>query len=79
MGDDRLSAVRSFIGRRAGDVEIDNDQDIFASIGLSSLFAIQLVAWIERTYDIPMKAGDLDIANFRTVNSVVRFINSHIS
>jgi acyl carrier protein len=32
--------------------------------------------WVERTFGITVHPTDLDIENFRTVNHVVRFVES---
>ncbi|KXK59674.1 methoxymalonate biosynthesis protein [Micromonospora rosaria] len=43
------------------------DADLFASGGLSSLFAMELVVHLERTYGIAIRGTDLRLENFRTV------------
>ncbi|MFJ4921618.1 acyl carrier protein [Streptomyces sp. NPDC088725] len=43
------------------------DADVFGSGGLSSLFAMELVVHLERTYDISIRGADLRTENFRTV------------
>ncbi|MGW9209733.1 acyl carrier protein [Embleya sp. NPDC055664] len=43
------------------------DADVFGPGGLSSLFAMELVVYLERTYDIAIRGADLRMDNFRTV------------
>ncbi|MFG2176452.1 acyl carrier protein [Streptomyces niveus] len=43
------------------------DADVFGSGGLSSLFAMELVVHLERSYDIAVRGADLRMDNFRTV------------
>ncbi|OKI43173.1 methoxymalonate biosynthesis protein [Streptomyces sp. TSRI0281] len=43
------------------------DADVFGSGGLSSLFAMELVVHLERTYGIAIRGSDLRMENFRTV------------
>ncbi|MDG9708982.1 MULTISPECIES: acyl carrier protein [Streptomyces] len=76
MTDDITKTVRSFIGEHVQDGEPGDDHDIFATGSVSSLFAVQLVMWVERTFGITVHPTDLDIENFRTVNHVVRFVES---
>ncbi|MER5513305.1 MULTISPECIES: acyl carrier protein [Streptomyces] len=76
MTDDIAKIVRTFIGEHVRDTELGDDHDIFATGSVSSLFAVQLVMWVERTFDIAVHPTDLDIENFRTVNHVVRFVES---
>ena len=73
---DHVSIVREFIRKHVQGVELADDQDIFATAGVSSLFAVQLVVWVERTFGISVRPADLDIDNFRTVHDVARFVSS---
>ncbi|MEV6684105.1 acyl carrier protein [Streptomyces sp. NPDC051130] len=74
MADDLIKTVRGFIAENVRDTELTDDHDIFATGSVSSLFAVQLVMWVERTFGIRVQPADLDIENFRTVNDVVRFV-----
>jgi acyl carrier protein len=68
-----LATIRAFFAEAADRVP-DPDQDIFASGVVTSLFALQLVAFVERTFDIAVEPEDLDLANFRTINAVAAFV-----
>jgi len=50
------------------------DTDLFASGGLSSLFAMQLVVHLEKTFDLSIRGSDLRLENFRTVNAMVGLV-----
>lgn len=51
------------------------DDDNFFELGIvSSLFAMELVTHLEKTYKVTFEDDDLDIANFRSINSIVRFL-----
>ncbi|MEV6808868.1 acyl carrier protein [Streptomyces sp. NPDC051132] len=76
MTDDILKTVRSFIGEHVRDAELGDDHDIFATGSVSSLFAVQLVMWVERTFGVTVNPADLDIENFRTVNHIARFVET---
>lgn len=67
-------AVREFIGRVLRVPELDGDEDIFASGLANSLFAMQLVQYVELEFGITVESEDLDIENFKTVNSLARFV-----
>ncbi|WP_439678342.1 acyl carrier protein [Embleya sp. MST-111070] len=43
------------------------DADVFGPGGLSSLFAMELVVYLEHTYDIAIRGADLRMDHFRTV------------
>ncbi|MHC4213506.1 MAG: acyl carrier protein [Planctomycetota bacterium] len=54
---------------------LGDDDDIFARGFVDSIFAIQLVCFIEETFNIKVGDADLDIDNFSSVNRIVAFVN----
>ncbi|WP_329101074.1 acyl carrier protein [Micromonospora sp. NBC_01699] len=50
------------------------DTDLFATGGLSSLFAMQLVVHLETTFGISIRGADLRLDNFRTVDNMVALV-----
>ncbi|WP_130797128.1 acyl carrier protein [Streptomyces otsuchiensis] len=50
------------------------DTDLFASGGLSSLFAMELVVHLEKTFGISIRGADLRLDNFRTVTSMTALV-----
>lgn len=52
----------------------DVDTDLFASGAVSSLFALQLVMALEKTFDITVAGDDLKLDNFRTVTAMVALV-----
>ena len=56
---------RSFDGRTVGD-----EDDIFALGFANSLFAMQLVAFVEGHFRIDIDSDDLEIENFRSVAAI---------
>jgi len=56
---------RSFDGRAVGD-----EDDIFALGFANSLFAMQLVAFVEGHFRIDIDSDDLEIDNFRSVAAI---------
>ena len=69
--------VRKFIDEQVGADAPDafsNDADIF-KLGLaSSLFAMQLVSFVESEFAIDVANEDLTVENFCSVSNIVRFI-----
>jgi acyl carrier protein len=55
-------------------VEVGDNEDIFAMGLVNSLFAMQLVLFVEKTFAIKVENEDLDYDNFRTLNAIVGFI-----
>jgi methoxymalonate biosynthesis acyl carrier protein len=52
--------------KRDWDVEVD----LFTSGAVSSLFAMELVVFIETTFDVAIEGPDLSLDNFRTVRAM---------
>ncbi len=67
-------AIRAFINRSINLEGFDNNADLFESGIVNSLFAVQLMTFLERTYRIVVDADDLDIANFRSIDSTAAFV-----
>lgn len=66
--------VKNFILSAIGKEQLDDDLDIFASGLVSSLFAIELMTYVEREYDIKVTMEDLDMNNFKSLQSIGQFI-----
>jgi acyl carrier protein len=75
--------VREFIESNLitfdGDLLIEDNDDIFESGFVDSSIAMQLVSFIEETFNIHIADEDLDIINFSTINRIVQFINAKTS
>lgn len=66
--------LRSFFSRFIADTEINDDDDLFGSGLVNSLFAMQLIMYIEKNYDIKIDKDDLDIQNFSSIRSISQYI-----
>jgi len=67
--------VRTFLGKYVSDPQVDGDLDLFSSGLVNSLYAMQLVLFIEKEYGIQVANEDLDYENFKSVNAIVNFID----
>ena len=66
--------VRDFILRSVAIKKLDDDDDLFASGIVNSLFAVQLMTFVEKAFAIEVDVDDLDIANFRSLNATTAFV-----
>ncbi len=64
------SQIREFLARFIGDYDLRDDDDIFAQGIVNSLFAMQLVLFVEDGFGITVDNDDLDIDNFRSVDAI---------
>ncbi len=68
------SSVRRFIAKAFKGRSLEDGEDIFATGFVNSLFAMELVTFIEGTFGITVESEDLDLDNFRSVASVADFV-----
>ena len=66
--------TREFLARFFQNLELDDDQDIFALGFVNSLFAMQLVLFIEKEFAISIENDDLDIDNFKSLNAIANLV-----
>lgn len=66
--------VRDFILRSVAIDRLDDDDDLFATGIVNSLFAVQLMTFVEKVFAIEVDVEDLDIANFKTLNATTAFV-----
>lgn len=70
--------IRAFVAERIGD-SFANDDDIFAMGFVNSLFAIELVAFIEKTFEFRIPNEELTLDNFRTVTAMATVVGRQLS
>jgi acyl carrier protein len=71
-----INQVHGFLGQFIGSTDIDPDQNLFSSGMVNSLFAMQLVLFVEKEFGIQVANEDLDIENFKSLNAIVGFIQN---
>jgi methoxymalonate biosynthesis acyl carrier protein len=49
-------------------------QDLFATGLANSMFALELVVFLERTYSVTVAGADLQLPNFRTAESMAALV-----
>jgi acyl carrier protein len=67
-------ALREFILRSVRVPRLDDDDDLFESGIVNSLFAVQLMTFVEKTFALEVAAEDLEIDNFRSLNATTGFV-----
>jgi acyl carrier protein len=66
--------VREFVGRHVRGQGLRDDEDIFATGFVNSMFAMQLVQFVEGTFGITCESDDLDLDNFRSIDALTAFV-----
>jgi acyl carrier protein len=72
--EDPKEKIRKFISRSIRNAKLTDEDDIFALGYANSMFAMQLVLFVEREFAIAVENEDLDIANFRTVDAIAGLV-----
>jgi acyl carrier protein len=73
MTDDKQT-IRDFVGRFMHGREMPDGEDIFASGYVNSMFAMQLVQFVESQFGITVESDDMEIDNFRSIDAIAGFV-----
>lgn len=68
--------IREFVVQAANAPHVGDDDNLFESGLVNSLFAIQLLTFIEKNFAIEVGAEDLDLDNFKSLNATAAFVNA---
>jgi len=71
--------IREFLARYLRHSQLQDGDDIFALGMVNSLFAMQLVAFIERELDTNIDNDDLEMANFKSIDAICAFVERKAS
>jgi len=78
----RTQKIREFIESHLvisnNEKVLKDDDNIFELGFVDSLFALQLVSFIEKEFEIELENNDLDLKNFSSINSIVSFLENKL-
>ncbi|MEH2283665.1 MAG: acyl carrier protein [Nostoc sp.] len=66
--------IKTFLSKFFPNHDLQPDEDIFALGFVNSMFAMQLVLFVEQEFQIAIENEDLEFENFRTIKSVANLI-----
>jgi methoxymalonate biosynthesis acyl carrier protein len=66
--------VKRFILSSINFTHLDDDDNLFEAGIVNSLFAVQLMIFIEKNFAIDVRLDDLDIENFKSLNAITAFV-----
>ncbi|HET6493538.1 MAG TPA: phosphopantetheine-binding protein [Burkholderiales bacterium] len=66
--------VKRFILSSIAIPHLKDDDDLFESGIVNSLFAVQLMTYIEKVFAIEVGMDDLDMENFKSLNAATAFV-----
>lgn len=70
--------VRAYIILNTSVDTLDDKLDIFDSGLVTSLFAIELMTFLEQQFAIKVTMNDLDMANFNSVDHITQFVEQKL-
>lgn len=72
---DTKQQIREFLSRFLRDHKLADDEDIFATGYVNSMFAMQLVQFVETEFGVAVENDDLDIDNFRSIDAIAALVD----
>ena len=74
--EENKTKIRAFLLQYIRNEQLQDDEDIFATGAVNSLFAMQLVLFVENEFGIKIEGDDLNLDNFRSIQALATFIES---
>ena len=71
--------LRAFLARHIWGRVIGDDEQIFAAGFVNSMFAMQIVLFLEKSFKIAIANEDLELRNFQTINAMAELIERKTS
>lgn len=66
--------IQAFLARYFRNRELGEQEDIFAAGFVNSLFAMQIILFVEKEFKIAIASEDLELANFRTIEAITSLV-----
>ncbi|WP_156754864.1 acyl carrier protein [Actinokineospora pegani] len=79
MSTDIRTRVIGYLSRYFPVSDLADTDDIFKRGFVSSMFAMQLVAFVEQEFAVVVENEDLELDNFRSVAALERFVRGKLS
>ncbi|ASC71041.1 D-alanine--poly(phosphoribitol) ligase subunit 2 [Halomicronema hongdechloris C2206] len=71
---DFKAKLKTFLSQFFGNHDLQDDEDIFAVGFVNSMFAMQLVLFIEQEFQVTVENEDLELDNFRTISAMASLL-----
>jgi acyl carrier protein len=66
--------LREFVARFMRGHDLQDGEDLFATGYVNSMFAMQLVQFVESSFGVACESEDLEIDNFRSIDALTAFV-----
>lgn len=68
------ATVRAFVLTRTGEPDLEDDTDFFRQGLATSLFAMEIITFVEREFAFTVEVEDLSLDNFRSISACAAFV-----
>lgn len=68
------SKASEFVSQYLNNTDVAPDVDLFATGLVNSLFAMQLVLFVEKEFGVTVDNEDLDYDNFKSIDAIEAFV-----
>lgn len=79
MSTDAKARIADYLARFFPVQDLKDDDDIFRLGFVSSMFAMQLIAFVEHEFGITVDNDDLELDNFRSIGALDAFVSRKLS
>lgn len=79
MSHEIRAEIRDFIVEKFPGVDFSDSDDIFALGFATSLFAMQLVMFVEKSFGLEVSNEDLEMSNFRSVDAMAALVERSLA
>jgi acyl carrier protein len=79
MAHTHATLIRDFVTGRHPQAELTDSQDIFSLGFINSLFAMELVMFIEKEFAVSIPNEELRIDNFRTIAAMSELVERRLA
>jgi acyl carrier protein len=76
MSEAMKSRIRAFVLGYVKDDELEDDENMFELGYVNSLFAMQLVLFVEKEFGISVPREELKLSNFQSVDAIAALVSA---
>ncbi len=66
--------IRAFVSQNTDRDDFADDLDLFEGGLVNSLFVLELMSFLQKSFGVTLEMADLDMANFQSVNAMVELV-----
>lgn len=71
--------IRNFVTEQISGYKLDDTDDFFALGLVSSMFVMQLVAFVEQNFQINIDGADLNFDFFKSINAITELVERKLN